>query len=42
MVRSLVDRGRMVFNFDAVAFILGIGYVIGLRIALIFAPAAFW
>ena len=26
----------MVFNFDAVGFILGIGYVMGLRIALIF------
>ena len=36
VVRSLADRGRMVFNFDAVGFILGIGYVIGLRIALIF------
>src|SRR5271157_2566682 len=35
-VRSLADRGRMVFNFDAVGFILGLGYVIGLRIALIF------
>ncbi len=36
VVRSLADRGRMVFNFDAVGFILGIGYVIGLRIGLIF------
>src|SRR5208282_3080199 len=35
-VRSLADRGRMVFNFDAVSFILGLGYVMGLRIALIF------
>ena len=26
----------MVFNFDAVSFILGLGYVMGLRIALIF------
>ena len=36
VVRSLADRGRMVFNFDAVGFILGLGYVMGLRIALIF------
>ena len=35
-VRSLAERGRMVFNFDAVSFILGLGYVMGLRIALIF------
>ena len=35
-VRSLADRGRMVFNFDAVGFILGLGYVMGLRVALIF------
>jgi len=36
VMRSLADRGRMVFNFDAVGFILGLGYVMGLRIALIF------
>jgi len=36
VVKSLAERGRMVFNFDAVAFILGLGYVMGLRIALIF------
>jgi putative OPT family oligopeptide transporter len=35
-VRSLAERGRMVFNFDAIGFILGLGYVMGLRIALIF------
>src|ERR1019366_7410002 len=35
-VRFLAERGRMVFNFDAVSFILGLGYVMGLRIALIF------
>ncbi len=32
VVRSLAERGRMVFNFDAVSFILGLGYVMGLRI----------
>ncbi|HVP56260.1 MAG TPA: OPT/YSL family transporter, partial [Candidatus Eisenbacteria bacterium] len=36
VMRSLADRARMVFNFDAVGFILGLGYVMGLRIALIF------
>jgi putative OPT family oligopeptide transporter len=36
VVRSLADRSRMVFNFDAVGFILGLGYVMGLRVALIF------
>jgi putative OPT family oligopeptide transporter len=36
VMKSLADRGRMVFNFDAVAFILGLGYVMGLRIAMIF------
>jgi len=35
-VRALADRGRMVFNFDAVGFILGLGYVMGLRVAMIF------
>jgi len=35
-MRSLAERGRMVFNFDAVGFILGLGYVMGLRIAMIF------
>ena len=35
-MRALAERGRMVFNFDAVSFILGLGYVMGLRIALIF------
>ncbi len=36
VVRSLAERSRMVFNFDAVGFILGLGYVMGLRVALIF------
>jgi putative OPT family oligopeptide transporter len=35
-VRSLAERGRMVFNFDGIAFVLGLGYVMGLRISLIF------
>jgi putative OPT family oligopeptide transporter len=36
VMRSLADRGRMVFSFDAVSFILGLGYVMGLRTALVF------
>jgi putative OPT family oligopeptide transporter len=36
VMKSLVDRNRMVFNFDAIGFILGLGYIMGLRIALIF------
>src|SRR5271169_1851879 len=36
IMRALVDRNRMVFNFDAIAFILGLGYVMGLHIAMIF------
>jgi putative OPT family oligopeptide transporter len=36
VMKSLVDRNRMVFNFDAIGFILGLGYIMGLRIAMIF------
>ena len=36
LMKSLADRDRMVFNFDAIGFILGLGYVMGLRIAMIF------
>jgi putative OPT family oligopeptide transporter len=36
VMRALVGRNRMVFNFDAIAFILGLGYVMGLRISMIF------
>jgi len=34
-VRMLTDRARMAFSFDAIGFILGLGYVIGLRSSLI-------
>jgi putative OPT family oligopeptide transporter len=34
-VRLLADRARMVFNFDAIGFILGLGYVMGLRSSMI-------
>ncbi len=36
VMRSLADRSRMVFSFDAVSFILGLGYVMGLRSAMVF------
>jgi putative OPT family oligopeptide transporter len=34
-VRTLAERARMVFSFDAIGFILGLGYVMGLRSSLI-------
>jgi len=36
VMKSLADRQRMVFNFDAISFILGLGYIMGLRISMIF------
>ncbi len=36
VMKTLVDKNRMVFNFDAIGFILGLGYIMGLRIAMIF------
>lgn len=35
VMHSLADRARMVFRFDAISFILGLGYVMGLRSSLI-------
>jgi putative OPT family oligopeptide transporter len=35
LMYSLADRARMVFKFDAIAFILGLGYVMGLRSSMI-------
>jgi putative OPT family oligopeptide transporter len=34
-MRALTERTRAVFNFDAIAFILGLGYVMGLRSSMI-------
>lgn len=34
-VRALSDRARVALNFDAISFILGLGYVMGLRSSLI-------
>ena len=39
-VRALADRSRMAFNFDAVSFILGLGYVMGFRVSLIFCAGS--
>ena len=36
IVRTLADKGRMVFSFDAIGFILGLGYVMGLQSAMVF------
>ena len=36
IMRTLAVRGRMVFNFDAIGFILGLGYVMGLPSAMVF------
>ena len=35
VMHSLADRARMIFRFDAIAFILGLGYVMGLRSSMI-------
>jgi putative OPT family oligopeptide transporter len=40
VIRSLADRGRMVFSFDAISFIMGLGYVMGLRSALVFCAGS--
>jgi putative OPT family oligopeptide transporter len=34
-MRALSERARMAFSFDAIAFILGLGYVMGLRASTI-------
>ena len=34
-VKALADQARMVVAFDAVAFILGLGYVMGLRSSMV-------
>ena len=36
VMKNLADRHRMVFNFDAIGFIMGLGYIMGLRISMIF------
>lgn len=36
VVKMLADRARMVFSFDAITFVLGLGYVMGIRSAIVF------
>jgi putative OPT family oligopeptide transporter len=40
VIKSLADRGRMVFSFDAISFIMGLGYVMGLRSSLAFCAGS--
>lgn len=40
-MRALADRWRMVIRFDAISFILGLGYVIGLRSSMILCAGGF-
>ena len=35
-MHSLADRARMVFSLDAITFVMGLGYVMGLRSAIMF------
>jgi putative OPT family oligopeptide transporter len=35
VMRALSDRAKMAFSFDAIGFILGLGYVMGLRSSMI-------
>jgi putative OPT family oligopeptide transporter len=35
LFRTLSDRARIAFNFDAISFILGLGYVMGLRASML-------
>ena len=40
-VRALAERARVAFSFDAIAFILGLGYVMGLRSSMILCAGGF-
>ena len=40
LMRNIAERSRMVFSFDAIGFILGLGYVMGLRSAMIFCAGS--
>ena len=40
LMRTLADKGRMVFSFDAIGFIMGLGYVMGLRSSMIFCAGS--
>lgn len=36
LMHNLADRARMVFSFDAITFVMGLGFVMGLRSAIMF------
>ena len=40
-VKALAERAKVVVSFDAIAFILGLGYVMGLRSSLILCAGGF-
>ncbi|MDP9122923.1 MAG: oligopeptide transporter, OPT family, partial [Acidobacteriota bacterium] len=40
-VKALADRSRVVLRFDAISFILGLGYVMGLRSSMILCAGGF-
>jgi len=41
VMRTLSERARLAFNFDAIGFILGLGYVMGLRSSMILCAGGF-
>ncbi|MBI5242969.1 MAG: oligopeptide transporter, OPT family [Elusimicrobia bacterium] len=41
VMKTLADKAKVVFRFDAVAFILGLGYVMGLRSSMILCAGGF-
>jgi putative OPT family oligopeptide transporter len=41
-MRALADRWKMVVRFDAISFILGLGYVMGLRSSMILCAGGFF
>lgn len=41
-MRTLADRARVVVRFDAISFILGLGYVMGLRSSMILCAGGFF
>ncbi len=40
VIRGLAEKGRMVFSFDAIGFIMGLGFVMGLRSSLVFCAGS--
>jgi len=41
IVRALAERSKVAFSFDAISFILGLGYVMGLRSSMILCAGGF-